>query len=83
MKMALTIPRATAVSTGAMAIMAGTVVTGTVVTAVVPPVTAPPVTAPVPAPAAPPPETTVWRRLGPRPLREGRPGSRSGSRGRP
>ena len=84
MKMALTMPRATAGRMGAMAIMAGTVVTGVVTTAVVPPtVPAPPATAP-PVPAvAPPPDTTVWRRLGPRPLREGRAGSRSGRRGSP
>ena len=83
MKMALTMPRATAGSMGAMAIMAGTVVTG-VVTSAVPPVTPPtPAAAPPPA-VAPPPETTVaCRRPGMRSPRRGRGASRSGIRGSP
>ena len=55
MKMALTMPRATAGRMGAMAIMTGAVVapvTGVVTTAVVPPAT-PPAAAPAPAPAPP------------------------------
>ena len=59
MKMALTMPRATAGRMGAMAIMTGAVVapvTGVVTTAVVPPATppaTPPAAAPAPAPAPP------------------------------
>ena len=65
MKMALTMPSATAGRMGAMAIIAGTVV---VVTAPPTVPVVPATTPPVPA-VAPPPETTACRRLGPRPPR--------------